>query len=117
MSRSTQYIGLTIYALKWLVQETKLVSVLNGTHKTFGMFDEDIPLKEWKGTISNGYDHEWLVREEVQCVPWSSGPMIFTHLVWYKRGEMDQGSGPFFSWVLNPGVEGEFDYEQGHFYV
>ena len=39
--------------------------------KTFGMFEEEIPL--WEYELSNG--ESW--REIVQAAPWSSGPVIF----------------------------------------
>jgi hypothetical protein len=63
-------------------------------------------------------------KEVVQVEPWSSGPMIFTHLVEIltkKCGQVlgeDEDDPRFCSWALDPNVRpAEYDYETGRYYV
>lgn len=84
--RMTQFVGLTQAACKWLdiackkepavvcnscgaVVREKLKSTVYS--KTYGMFEEEIPLHQYE-TLGGS-----IVREVVQAIPWSSGPVIF----------------------------------------
>lgn len=105
MSRSTQYIGLTQAALDFVEQCQELPSELC----TYGMFDEEIPLRRWAmhPVIAKDYPERggMEIREVQQEVPWSSGPMIFTCL------ELDWGNGgtsKAFEWVHDPTLGREF---------
>ncbi len=107
--RQTQWVGLTSDAAKYVKDATPIPS----DNKTFGMFYEELPLCKWE---KNGY----LLVEEVQFSPWSSGPMIFTHLKVFLIKNADQEPvkiGYFFSWVVDPMITCEFDSEKGHMYV
>lgn len=122
MSRTTQYIGLTKRALEY-VNDAVEAKPYNMTE---GMFGEIIHGSIY--TMPNGE----ILTEVVQAEPWSSGPMIFTHLR-CRPPELpfpeSQHSGVqpedanaefplfYFSWVLDPTVEGEVDYENGRYYV
>jgi hypothetical protein len=82
--RSTQFVGLTKVAEDFV----KDLEQLESDHSTSGMFEEEIPLRKWvlhPKIKSWGREGE-CIREVVQTVPWSSGPMIFTCL------EVDHGS-------------------------
>ena len=111
MSRSTQYIGLTASAKEWI--QTHLPTKMDSDTFTHGMFDEHIPLSKWEVTLNSG--KRVVVRECVQEVPWSSGPMIFTCL------EVDFGNGgktKIWEWVHDPDMEGvEFDETAGRLWV
>lgn len=91
MSRETQFIGLssaadaflekyaevdnftTLKNGKVISEWTKPRSEENDSY-THGMFDEKIPLKKIRLKVGV------FVLEKVQDAPWSSGPVIFTHL-------------------------------------
>ncbi len=127
MSRSTQFIGLTKKAQEYVSKLEPLNGVYTDNdgarfeedNKTFGMFDEDIPLGAWK------HPERGILREIVQESPWSSGPMIFTCLAWDigNRYEGDQRVYPdnsitLFEWTHNPSVKDvEFDPESGELWV
>ncbi len=127
MSRETQFIGLTEAAMRYVKNLVSLESDL----VTHGMFDEEIPLRRWKmpenKTTGEGV---WnpertdgqltpCVREVVQCVPWSSGPMIFTCLAfdWGNTGDTEKGGfkpdygNTVFEWVTDPTL-GNIEYDQ-----
>lgn len=74
--RTTQYIGLTKKAQNFAAQ---LSRVEDSENQTCGMFNEKVALGEWWCEGRGEY-----LREVVQAEPWSSGPMIFTCLVWTK---------------------------------
>ena len=145
MSRTTQYIGLNKKAIDFV---RDLVPVVPSSNHTTGMFEEEIPLGEWlwierrptgRWTSKNGgeleqefEEHTWLVREEEQVVPWSSGPMIFTCLALYfgqeridtpDRFNGGEDHGPLarcFEWTLNPTLPSrgmECDYTTGEYWV
>jgi hypothetical protein len=96
MSRSTQWIGLTTTATEFIEKncyKNPVVTCECCGHSTGGefltrvdrhtdgMFDEKLPLHTY--FMHSPSDHEEtviVVKEVVQCEPWSSGPMIFTHL-------------------------------------
>lgn len=71
MSRSTQFIGLSDSADEFVSG----LEVFGVGDDTTGMFDEKIPLGQWRD--KNGF----IYREVVQTEIWSSGPMIFTCLI------------------------------------
>ena len=106
MSRSTTFVGLTKKAKEYT---NKLLSVPS-KNVSYGMFDEEIPLMSW-------LDGDVLVEEVEQCVPWSSGPMIFTHL---KVSTYEGGYGFIHSWVFDPSLDpyaihGEYNETEGTF--
>ena len=107
--RQTQFIGLTKDAQDYLKDAIELPT----EYYVYGMFEEKIPLGIWK---KDGYE----LLEQVQFIPWSGGPMIFTHLkaMFIKPYDMNVDCGHFFSWVINPKMkEKEFDMHTGHMYV
>lgn len=139
MSRSTQFIGLTKAAqdyidsfnlkdnLRYLEQKNNDKDLFWEKRSTFGMFEEDIPLRTWR-RFSPKSNKDILIREIVQATPWSSGPMIFTCLEidwgngehWDSPGdEKFDGTSPSqcFQWVDDPTVENEYDLETGHMWV
>lgn len=115
MSRETQYIGLTEAAQDFVAQCDPLPSDTSTT----GMFDEEVPLMKWNMhpvflAELKDYRRVMCIREVVQEVPWSSGPMIFTCL------ELDWGNGSTalaFEWVHDPTVQCEVDYERGSMWI
>jgi hypothetical protein len=82
------------------------------------MFGETYPLKAWlwKGKT---------IQEEVQAIPWSSGPMIFTHLklFWDLEGmepkipQEEENSIFILGWTLNPIVKNEYNKATGEYWV
>lgn len=118
MSRATQYIGLTNDALKFVKKAYKVENIPND----YGMFEEGIPLRRYflseKMKEVNAFS---VFEEKVQYVPWSSGPMYFTCLVWYLHKTSGQiiEMGECFNWVHNPGMrrEIEFDEKKGHYRI
>jgi hypothetical protein len=110
MSRSTQYIGLNKFADDFL----KAMSVLRTESwaMAVGMFDEPVDGRVFH--MRQGY----VLKEVVQCMPWSSGPMFFTHLA-----SLDSDGKEIawhFSWILDPRLKErntEVDYEKGTYYV
>jgi hypothetical protein len=98
------------------------------------MFDEEINLGEWE-------DSDGFIREVVNVVPWSSGPMIFTALVRTKEKAVVEkfevsedpadypGPDRFTKkptdavmiedslWKFDPNVKGEVDYVAGTYNV
>jgi len=111
MSRTTQFIGLTNDASKY-VSELKQ---LNSDTYTTGMFGEKISLGKWCAPkkLQQLY-HNICIREIVQAEPWSSGPMIFTCL------ELDFDDGvknQFLQWIKDPQVSNEIDLKEGRFWV
>ena len=109
MSRSTQYIGLTKAAKDYLQEKGRPVEADNSIT---GMFEEKIALGTWWN------DDFYCLEEVVQTSPWSSGLMIFTHLVGYFHNDKEKRNPiVMFSWVKNPFVTGEFDYNRGHYWV
>lgn len=87
---------------------------------TQGMFGEDILGTIYYMSCPGNPDKTAKLIEEEQCSPWSSGPMIFTHLrciILQDNGE-DIDCGHYFSWMCDPSVRGkELDYETGRYYV
>ena len=113
--RTTQYIGLTMDALNY-VKDAFKVEVI--PRMTCGMFGEDIPGSRYY--IKSRYDNTWILTEEVQDSPWSSGPMIFTHLrveIIRENGTRFELGNHLFSWIFDPTITCEYDIERGHYYV
>lgn len=115
MSRATQYIGLTSDAENWVSHAL--------SHRMYtmtdGMFGEGIPGRIFEMPLPPGPNIKYTAIEVVQAAPWSSGPMIFTHLkvVLTKECGQEQEHGIAFSWVWNPVLEGEFDFDSGQMNV
>jgi len=130
--RSTQFVGLTKRAQEFVEKLTPLPS----DRKTQGLSSEDIELRRWAWPQSlypirvEERLKTACIREVVQAVPWSSGPMFFTclELDW---GFPDRNPNTNFTkvlqWVEYPslafvdehGVRGgsEYDVDQGIFWV
>jgi len=115
MSRSTQYIGLTAAANKWVKSAFKVEDF----ELTTGMFGEPIPGRIYHIAAAGDRDLALVATEEVQIEPWSSGPMIFTHLRITVVNDSGQriDCGYYYSWVMDPTVENEYDYERGAYFV
>lgn len=113
--RTTQYIGLTNRAKEFL----KTCVEVESKSSTFGMFDEQIPLGTWECTSK--YEQKWRFTEVLQMSPWSSGPMLFTHLKWelVRKDGKCESMGYCFSWSVNPALMGgqELDYVKGEMCV
>jgi hypothetical protein len=101
MARYTRFIGLTKAAHE-AVKFMKLVG--QNRRITIGIGHEDIPGTIWRDESGKIWE------EKVQLEPWNGGPMIFTHLV-------DSNGNSMFSWILNPSLLGEYDYEKGEYNV
>ena len=115
MSRSTQYIGLTDAAEEW-------VKGAIGTEQypmTRGMFDEPIMGTIYHMPAPEGPNKELIAKEVVQAEPWSSGPMIFTHLELILVKECGQmlKHGFIYSWVEDPTCKSEFNSAKGVYWV
>lgn len=57
-----------------------------------------------------------IYREELQCEPWSSGPMYFTRIGIFDR-QTGKKIGTIADWILDENVKGEVDYDNGKYYV
>ena len=123
--RTTQYIGLNDYAEAYLREHATLLQDEAPTIG-IGMFEEPITGRVWKEVIREEQPDRYLLYEEVvQDSPWSSGPMIFTHLkVTLKQGSLagvplaDIDSGFYFSWMVDPSLKGqEYDPKTGRYWV
>ena len=117
--RTTQLVGLNFWADLWVKNQklifTKQIEICKGMFEepVYGMYYEfeppypDVNLK-------------LIVIEELQVSPWSSGPMIFSHLkaTLIKRTGQECDCGYYFSWMVDPSLRGkDFDYETGRYYV
>jgi len=113
MSRSTQFVGLTTSGTMFTMGLERLPS----DKHTTGMFEEELPLGKWKAPEGR-WNKAKYVREVVQEVPWSSGPMIFTHLeIEYHQESGQTFTAPCFEWIHDPTVVAEFDYDSGVFWI
>jgi hypothetical protein len=117
MSRETQFIGLTDRATRLVASAVK-TETYDGM--TTGMFGESMPGRIF--TMPDSALVPYKYKEVVQDSPWSSGPMIFTHLIPYYK----DGGGHSFrgraccSWVLDPSLQEEnveCDSVTGTYYV
>lgn len=115
MSRTTQYIGLTNDARNYV----KNAISIEQYEMTTGMFNEPVMGNIYYLPPLLGLDKELIAKEVVQFTPWSSGPMIFTHLqfILVKEDNSKCDCGYYYSWVQNPLITNEFDVERGHCYV
>lgn len=112
--RCTQFIGLTATAEAFVEDLEHLPS----DTETGGMFeDEVIELRRWKMPVPLDDDRtvRRCIREKVQMVPWSSGPMIFTCLEidWgHHRDFPEDEENPYrsecFQWIMDPTLGKEF---------
>lgn len=121
MSRETQYIGLNLYALKFVENATKVEEY----DMCQGMFDEIIKGSIYHMPIPEFPNKEFRLQEVVQDTPWSGGPMIFTCLKEItvmesgeiiETGEKDH----LFQWMIDPSLYDkniEVDCETGRYYV
>ncbi len=116
MSRITQYVGLTDAAKEWV---KSALSKETNPKMTFGMFDEDVPGHIYHMPVPKGPNDKYRAVEELQTSPWSGGPMLFTHLHLFLTKECGQelDMDYAFSWVYNPGLDGEYDPEKAHYNV
>ena len=113
--RTTQYIGLTDAAAQWVKNATRSESV----QITTGMFDEPVMGKKYWMPVPKGPNIEYTAEEVVQASPWSSGPMIMTHLKLTLVKESGQvlDMGFAYSWAFAPGMVAEVDAGSGHYCV
>jgi hypothetical protein len=120
MSRSTQYIGLNKYALKYVNGYINYENFI----LTKDMFDNGHIL----GTIYNmpvpeGPNKEYSLIETIQTTPWSGGPMIFTCLrsvLVKESGQIIEDEEELFRWMIDPSLKDigiEYDRETGRYYV
>lgn len=123
MGRSTQYIGLNDASVLF-VKEAKLKEV-ESDHCVYGMFDEKIKLRKWvttENTPSNINTCCKYIKEMLQDMPWSSGPMIFTCLEIFQGAEDETDEDllyrtPILEWVLDPSITSEIDKVRGRYWV
>jgi len=114
--RCTQFIGLNSYARKWL--EKPNFTCIGKEEITTGIGNEPIYGTVWQGELPWGMVE---VKEVVDKVPWSSGPMIFTCLKVFKlqeEGPMEVGE--YFRWMADPSLEDEgkeYDEETGRYFI
>ena len=116
--RTTQYIGLTDDAKKWVEKAINKKEIKIGT----GMFEEDICGLQYDMPVPEGPNTRCIAKEVIQIMPWSSGPMIFTHLhiLLVKECKQKISMGRAFSWVLDPSLTEkglEYDSVSGHYYL
>ena len=115
--RTTQYIGLNQDALDFVeknkIEEPEAILLCQG------MFDEDVPGRQWRLKPPKGPNAAFIAKEVMQITPWSSGPMIFTSLemILVKEEGDKVGMGTAFDWVWNPELEGEYDPVKGQYNV
>lgn len=113
--RTTQYIGLTPVASKYAA------TAINSEkyEMTLGMFEEPVMGKIYYMPVSEGPNKALIAKEVVQAEPWSSGPMIFTHLqlTLIKESGQEIDCGFVGSWVEDPLLKCEVNYTQGTYYV
>lgn len=119
MSRSTQYIGLNDYAEAYLKEHAILLAATPVIAK--GMFNEPIHGRVWKEVIRPEQpDRYYLYQEVLQDSPWSSGPMIFTHIrvTLIQPDTLGQACGFYFSWMVDPSLtDREYDAATGRYWV
>lgn len=115
MSRSTQYIGLNDYATRYVKNAIRKEEY----EMTTGMFNEPVMGTIYYMPPPAGPNKEYILKETVQVDPWSSGPMIFTHLkaVLIKNNGQEIDMGELFSWMFDPSLKNEFDYSTGRYYI
>lgn len=114
--RDTQFIGLTKEAQKFIED----LEPLPQDQSTFGMFQEEIPLRKWKWPQDKiqisvpERVQKACIREVVQIVPWSSGPMIFTclELDWGFAEDSDHVKEDVLGWVADPRLGFQNEYGQ-----
>lgn len=121
MSRSTQYIGLNSYALKFIEKATNI----DEYEMTDGMDGEPIKGNIYHMPIPEGPNKEYRLVEVVQDVPWSGGPMIFTCLkevIVKDSGEIEETGEKdhYFKWMIDLSLKDkgiEVDCKTGRYYA
>lgn len=115
MSRTTQYIGLNEYALAW-VNNSLCEAEYEMTH---GIGDEPVYGAIYHMPPPDGPNKALIAKEVVQHEVWSSGPMIFTHLeiTLVKESGQEIPMGYYFSWMTDPSLSCEYDFETGRVYI
>lgn len=110
MSRTEQFIGLT-------KKGTQIFNKLLDE----GWISKRIKIGEWAWTP--GYidgreivTNDHIYREEIQCEPWSSGPMYFTRIGIFNK-QTGKKIGTVADWIEDRNVTAEVDYENGRFFV
>ena len=111
MSRLTQYIGLNNLAREFIKNALSVETY----PMTEGMFEEIIKGHIYHMPVPEGPNAEYIFKEVVQASPWSSGPMIFTHLQCTLTKEIGQvcDMGEYFSWMRVPDSDVEYDPDLG----
>jgi hypothetical protein len=112
--RTTQYIGLTSAAQRWVegALRKETYEIYKGWENVYGSVYYMPP--------PEGPNKVLVAREVVQASPWSSGPMIFTHLLitLIKDSGQEIDCGFYYSWVVDPmSKESEYDPDLGTFFV
>ena len=110
MSRSDQYIGLTNAGWNFLKNFPDKEIVEKRTIKICDQAFNPWPIE---GTEIRTKDR--IYKEELQCEPWSSGPMYFLHIGIYTT--KNKLIGHMFSWKEDRSLDCEFDNFEGTFNV
>lgn len=115
MSRYTQYIGLNKYAEEYV----KNAISAEKYEMAKGIADEPVYGHIYHMPVPEGPNKSFTLTETVQANPWSSGPMFFTHLVGKLVKECGQEleMGPYFSWMVDPSLENEYDNATGRYCI
>lgn len=121
MSRSTQYIGLNSYALRFVENAVKVEEY----DMTEGIASEPVKGKIYHISPPEGPNKEYRLVEVVQVTPWSSGPMILTCLkevLVKESGEIEETGEKdhFFQWMIDPSLKEdniEVDCKTGRYYA
>lgn len=111
MSRQDQYIGLTKKARELMDKIIRNPKSICETHITCYTAFGDFPIYGDKITLCDR-----IYQEEIQCIPWSSGPMYFLHIGVYnsKTGNIIGYIGDWeYDEHLFEKEHLEFDYEKG----
>lgn len=130
MARSDQYIGLTDDARIFLksLQNDKNFKYEQSEVDLCDCAFYDGKITGIKVTLSsldkNDVNLKTEYIETIQDIPWSSGPMYFTHLKWvlYKRKDPDTPIelDYLYSWHVDPMLKKhytEIDYKKGSYYI
>jgi len=116
--RTTQYVGLNQYALNYVKGAVRTETY----NMTEGMFMEPVVGTIYHMPVPNGPNKAYILKEVVQCAPWSSGPVIFTCLeaTLVKESGQKLDWGKMFKWIRDPSLgeeHKEYDKETGRYWV
>ncbi len=109
MSRSDQFVGLTKKGNEFIAKLKKRYPEKR-VNIGFWAFDPG------KITGSKFELKERIYQEEIQCSPWSSGPVYLTRIAIYNK-KTKKKIGTMFDWIEDPNVKGEVDIDNGKFYI